>query len=61
MCPACISAAAFAAAVVKLADAAMPRRARKARAAYQAALAVVAPEPERRLLERRLRELPLEG
>ncbi|TLY69476.1 MAG: RNA polymerase subunit sigma-24, partial [Gammaproteobacteria bacterium] len=30
----------------------------EARAAYQAALAAVAPEPERRLLERRLRELP---
>jgi RNA polymerase sigma-70 factor, ECF subfamily len=36
-------------------------RTREARAAYQAALAIVAPEPERRLLERRLRELPPEG
>ncbi len=33
----------------------------EARAAYQAALGAVAPEPERRLLERRLRELPSEG
>ncbi len=33
----------------------------EARAAYQAALATVAPEPERRLLERRLRELPPEA
>ena len=30
----------------------------EARAAYQAARGAVAPEPERRLLERRLRELP---